>query len=299
MASFNLNVMQLYQDRLNQQDCHYCTLGNCNLDQCSAVQSSLPVSTVTEPTEHQHLCRLHRKPNGFVQTERSLIQNLLLLSTTSSVALGIVYTLISLDRYFFGPWTFLGLSAAFLISALSVYYAQACVIRFGPNRVLAVSAFAILLFVLVHFSTSFLLFQAGLIVFALCVGPFYAAQLDFISCFVSRLVHLTPTIKRCQEERYQRLLHLLLFCPSHIVGHVVYILLYTIYARASTPTTTTTTTAVDKQALVYRGKTLNVISVSGTTWGSRRGIFANNLVKLIERLKTQEASRISIQYSPG
>lgn len=251
--AFNLNVLQLYGDHDNlysgdaradcsdHHDCHCCIVGTLtketyghSSDQCRSVAALLSDQTHGSSNQNYTLCHLHQnEKSGFVQTERTLIQNLLLLSITSSVALGIVYTLISLDRYFFGPWTFLGLSAAFLISALSVYYAQACVTRLGPNRVLALSASAILIFVLVHFSSSFLLFQFGIILFALCVGPFYAAQLDFISCFVSRLVHLTPTIKRYQEERYQRLLHLLLFCPSHIVGHLVYILLYTIYVRSS------------------------------------------------------------------
>lgn len=169
----------------------------------------------------------------FVSSERRLMRNLLLLSLTSSVTLGVVFTLLSLDRYFFGPWTFLALSAAFLIGALSVYYAQAAVTRFGPNLVLAAATCSIVVYVLVHFTSSFLLFQLAAILLATAFGPFYAAQLQFISHFTSRLVHLTASVKRYTEERSHRLLHLLLFCPSHIVGHLVFVLLSLAYGRLS------------------------------------------------------------------
>lgn len=168
---------------------------------------------------------------GFVTNERRLMRNLLLLSFSSSIALGIVYTWLSLDRYFYGPWTFLALSAAYLVGALSVYYAQACVTCYGPNKVLAISVASVVMFTLVHYTQSFVLFQLGLLLFALCLGPFYAAQLNFISHFTSRLVYLTQTVRRQQEERYQRLFHLILFCPSHIVGHLVYVLLYFLHQQ--------------------------------------------------------------------
>ena len=232
VSSFNLNVLRLYRQG-TEQDCtvipeHACC---CTIEDLVRDSSKLspPHSSnniaFTELADdcsghrHEHFCNLHGpQSDGFVQTERRLTHNLMLLSLTSSIALGVVYTLVSLDRYFFGPWTFLGLSAAFLIGALSVYYAQACVTRFGPNRVLAIATCSIIVYVLVHFSSSFVLFQLGVILLALCLGPFYAAQLEFISHFTSRLVHLTASIKRHQEERSHRLLHLLIFCPSHIVS---------------------------------------------------------------------------------
>lgn len=202
--------------------------------------------------DHDHFCTHHQHHHShhhhhpfessffeesstptFVSSERRLMRNLLLLSLTSSVTLGVVFTLLSLDRYFFGPWTFLALSAAFLIGALSVYYAQAAVTRFGPNLVLAAATCAIIVYVLVHFTSSFLLFQLATILLATAFGPFYAAQLQFISHFTSRLVHLTASVKRYTEERSHRLLHLLLFCPSHIVGHLVFVLLSLAYGRLS------------------------------------------------------------------
>lgn len=198
--------------------------------------------------DHDHFCTHHHnyhhhhhsfessffeESSTFVSSERRLMRNLLLLSLTSSITLGVVFTLLSLDRYFFGPWTFLALSAAFLIGALSVYYAQAAVTRFGPNLVLAAATCSILVYVLVHFTSSFLLFQLATILLATCFGPFYAAQLQFISHFTSRLVHLTVSVKRYTEERTHRLLHLLLFCPSHIVGHLVFVLLSLAYGRLS------------------------------------------------------------------
>lgn len=193
-------------------------------------------------THHHHKHHHHHhsfessffeESSTFVSSERRLMRNLLLLSLTSSITLGVVFTLLSLDRYFFGPWTFLALSAAFLIGALSVYYAQAAVTRFGPNLVLAAATCSILIYVLVHFTSSFLLFQLAAILLATCFGPFYAAQLQFISHFTSRLVHLTVSVKRYTEERTHRLLHLLLFCPSHIVGHLVFVLLSLAYGRLS------------------------------------------------------------------
>ncbi|KAJ6216373.1 hypothetical protein RDWZM_007530 [Blomia tropicalis] len=175
----------------------------------------------------------HLGMEGFVQSERRLQYNMLLLSLTSSIALGVVYTLISLDRYFYGRWTFLTLSAAFLFGALSVYYAQACVTRFGPNRVLGLATCAIIFYVLVHFSSNLILYQLGLIILAIWFGPFYAAQLEFIGYFSSRLIHLTKSIKRRHEERSHRLLHLLLFCPSHIVGHLIFVIIAALYGQTS------------------------------------------------------------------
>ena len=190
--------------------------------------------------KHEHYCSLHGPPtipDGFVQTERNMIHNLLLLSLTSSIVLGVAYSLVSLDRFYFGPWTFLSLSAAFLFSALSVFYAQACVTRFGPNNVLTLATCSIIFYVLVHLFSNFVLFQLGAIVMALFLGPFYCAQLEFISNFSSRLVHLTPAIKRHQEKRSHRLLHLLLFCPSHIVGHFIFVVLSILFTRMSSETT--------------------------------------------------------------
>lgn len=248
-STFSLNMLRLYRQgteqscapRAEERCC--CTIEDLVRDNGKeSTDDSSPELAFTELGEHcsghshEHFCHLHsaQAADGFVQTERRLTRNLLLLSFTSSIALGVVYTLISLDRYFFGPWTFLGLSAAFLIGALSVYYAQACVTRLGPNLVLALATCSIILFVLVHFSSSFMLFQLGAIGLALCLGPFYAAQLEFVSHFTSRLVHLTVSIKRHHEERSHRLLHLLLFCPSHIVGHLVFVLLGTSLSRIST-----------------------------------------------------------------
>ena len=183
---------------------------------------------------HHHHCQMHSNGgSGFVQSERRLQYNMLLLSLTSSIALGVVYTLISLDRYFYGRWTFLTLSAAFLFGALSVYYAQACVTRFGPNRVLGLATCAIIFYVLVHFSSNLILYQLGIIILAIWFGPFYAAQLEFIGYFSSRLIHLTKSIKRRHEERSHRLLHLLLFCPSHIVGHLIFVIIAALYGQTS------------------------------------------------------------------
>ncbi|KAH7639997.1 hypothetical protein HUG17_4030 [Dermatophagoides farinae] len=154
--------------------------------------------------------------DGFVGIELRLMRNLIILSFTSTMILGILQNLLTIDRYQYGQWTYIGFAIGFMFSALSVYYAQAFVQRFGPKRTLIISTVAIILFIFIHYFHNFILFQMAIILFTIFIGPFYAAQLEFISKFMSNLVHLTQTIKRYQEERYQRLLHQLLFCPSLI-----------------------------------------------------------------------------------
>ncbi|KAH9493330.1 hypothetical protein DERF_014085 [Dermatophagoides farinae] len=171
--------------------------------------------------------------DGFVGIELRLMRNLIILSFTSTMILGILQNLLTIDRYQYGQWTYIGFAIGFMFSALSVYYAQAFVQRFGPKRTLIISTVAIILFIFIHYFHNFILFQMAIILFTIFIGPFYAAQLEFISKFMSNLVHLTQTIKRYQEERYQRLLHQLLFCPSLIVGHLIYVIVFASYSSSS------------------------------------------------------------------
>lgn len=223
--SFDLNVFRM---NINGDDADE---SRNRVQTCNHVADN-PCACPANQEEGQYLVGTHSvaasQPanGGFVKHERQATRSLIVHTLTCGIALSTVNAWIVLDRYQYGPWTYLTLSLACLASALSVYYAQAVVVKLGVARVLILSLVSMLFYTIVHFSSSILLYQLGVIVMALFLGPFYAIHYILVSSFTSTLVFLTSTIKRSQEERYARLFHTLLLCPSLIVGYAFHTLVF-------------------------------------------------------------------------
>ncbi|OTF80563.1 hypothetical protein BLA29_010022, partial [Euroglyphus maynei] len=139
-------------------------------------------------------------PNNTTNDNKMESYSILLSSIPYTVVLAILENLITIDRYIYGEWTYIAFAIGFMSSAFSVYYAQQFVRRFGVKCTLTMSTMALMLLIMIHYSRHFLSFQMAIILFAFSLGPFYAAQLQLLSN-----------------------LHQLLFSPSPVVGHFIYL----------------------------------------------------------------------------
>ncbi|XP_075676972.1 uncharacterized protein LOC113795245 [Dermatophagoides pteronyssinus] len=178
--------------------------------------------------------------NSFVHYSNSinLYRNLLILTFLSSILFGILQNLFTIDHYIYhySEWTTISLAIGFMFNALSVYYAQIFVEYFGLYCTILFTIISIILFIFIHyFINNFHLFQSTIILMSLLIGPFYSAQLEFLSKFLSNLT-LTTTIKHYRNEHYQRIFHLILFCPSFIVGHLIYVIIFALNTSSSSST---------------------------------------------------------------
>ncbi|KAH9422338.1 hypothetical protein DERP_003013 [Dermatophagoides pteronyssinus] len=146
--------------------------------------------------------------NSFVHYSNSinLYRNLLILTFLSSILFGILQNLFTIDHYIYhySEWTTISLAIGFMFNALSVYYAQIFVEYFGLYCTILFTIISIILFIFIHyFINNFHLFQSTIILMSLLIGPFYSAQLEFLSKFLSNLT-LTTTIKHYRNEHYQQ-----------------------------------------------------------------------------------------------
>ncbi|UXI14822.1 tRNA guanine-N7-methyltransferase [Sarcoptes scabiei] len=228
LSDTKLTKNLMIDDFISCDENHFCFDRN-RIKPSSASSSSSTTRPTQAPTVSNHLDQ-----NRF----------LILLTAITSLLFGLVHCLITIDRYIYGPWTFIGLAFAFMLSAFSIYWAQALVQQFGPNRIITFSMITVLILVLGHYFSNFVLYQIGLQLFASFIGPYYAAQLEISSIFIINLIYyMTPTMKRYHEERYQRLLHLLLSSPTRIFGHLVYVIMFMIissYTKSSSRSASST-----------------------------------------------------------
>ena len=214
---------------MSHHNCCVCSTNHtASLVGCTSLVNDsqhVPAGAATAATSNCLCHTFGNSNNSFVANERRLMRSLVILSVTSALSLGIYNNLVVFSRFFWGPWTYLILSGSALTSSLSVYYAKCCVVQWGSRRVILASHISILALVLVHFSQSILFFTVSILAFSCISGPFFLAQLDFVQSFTVRLVHLSNVVRRRQQEQHQKLLHLLLNSPSHIVGHALFVCL--------------------------------------------------------------------------
>jgi len=164
---------------------------------------------------------------GFVKSERQLLNNVLILSFASMLSMGAFHAIENLDSSLFleSGIGVKALAIVYFFGAISVLYSRALVTRLGPNWTLGTAFCAIAIFISTHFYPKSLALIPSSIFVGLLLGPLSSAQIHFLSQLTSRVVCLTTTIRDKLENRYHRLLHLLLSL-SHIFGNLSLALIF-------------------------------------------------------------------------
>jgi hypothetical protein len=171
---------------------------------------------------------------GFVKSERQLLNNVLILSFASMLSVGAFQAIQNLDSSLFleSGIGVKALAIVYFFGALSVLYSRALVTRLGPNWTLGTSFCAIAIFISTHFYPKSLAVIPSSIFLGLLLGPLSSAQIHFLSQLTSRVVCLTTTIRDKLENRYYRLLHLLLSL-SHIFGNLSLAIIFELGSKQS------------------------------------------------------------------
>lgn len=157
---------------------------------------------------------------GFVQIEKKVMRNAIILSISSIFLTSGFFVLQSLQSSLFQDTGLQSLSVLYIFASLSSLYAPIVVQKADIKGTIATSSLLLLLYIIAfHFYHPAAWITAGLVL-GLSFGPMVRAQKTYLAQNISRLSYVTQAMRTKIQQRYLRYFFVI-SKSSYFWGHLV------------------------------------------------------------------------------